>query len=61
MSPLDFRKVFYHTDNLLQLKESGDSWPIHMQVGLTSFCNHRCIFCYAGHTAADMKFTQGGN
>ena len=31
-----------------------------MQVGLTSFCNHRCIFCYAGHTAADMKFKQGG-
>lgn len=53
MSPLDFRKVFYHTDNLIELKQTGDSWPIHMQVGLTSFCNHRCIFCHGGHTAIE--------
>ena len=53
MSPLDFRKVFYHTDNLIELKQTGDSWPITMKVGLTTFCNHRCVFCQVGHASVD--------
>lgn len=56
MNPLDLRKVYYHSEKLSELKNTGDAWPIHMQIGLTSFCNHRCVFCHGGHTAADLPF-----
>lgn len=46
---LSAEKVFYHSEKLLELKNTGDTWPVHMQIGLTSFCNHKCIFCHGGH------------
>jgi GTP 3',8-cyclase len=44
---LGFEKVYHHIDALHQYAKTGDTWPIHMIVGLTNLCNHNCIFCYA--------------
>lgn len=49
MERLDYKKIFYHVEKLLELKNTGDTWPVHMQIGLTNRCNHRCIFCFGGH------------
>lgn len=55
MDRLDPKKVFYHTEKLLELKKTGDTWPVHLQVGLTSHCNHKCIFCHGGHSVLEER------
>jgi len=39
-------KIFSHLDRVNELKESGDTYPIHMTIGLTNHCNHKCTWCY---------------
>lgn len=51
MDRLDPRKILHQSEKLLELKVTGDTWPVHIQIGLTSFCNHRCLFCYGGHSS----------
>lgn len=50
---LSFEKVFYHIDQLYDFYKRGDNYPVHMTVGLTTYCNHRCLFCYGDFETAD--------
>ena len=54
MQRLSFEKIFYHKEHLNEvLSGSTGVFPIHLELGLTNFCNHNCEFCYA----AGSKFT----
>lgn len=53
MNRLSFEKVFYHIDQLCDFFKKGDNYPVHMTVGLTTFCNHRCVFCYGDYETAN--------
>ena len=53
MERLGAEKLFYHSDRLIQIRERGDSYPVHMVVGLTDYCNHHCIFCNSEFVTAD--------
>ena len=54
MQRLSFEKIFYHKEHLNEvLSGSTEVFPIHVELGLTNFCNHNCEFCYA----AGSKFT----
>lgn len=55
MNRFDPRKVFYQAEKLVELKKTGDTWPVHIQMGLTSACNHRCIFCSGGHSVENTR------
>ena len=35
MNRFDPRKVFYQAEKLVELKKTGDTWPVHIQMGLT--------------------------
>ncbi len=50
---LGFEKVFYHIDQLYDFFKRGDNYPVHMTVGLTTYCNHRCVFCYGDYETAN--------
>lgn len=48
------KKIFHHLDRVQELKQTGDTRPVHMTIGLNNYCNHRCPWCYinwsqAGH------------
>jgi len=54
-------KVFSHLDRVKQLKESGDTYPIHMTVGLTNHCNHKCTWCYINWNQAGALAKRSGS
>ena len=41
----DNHKLIYHPDRVDEWLKTGDCYPIHVEVGLTNMCNHKCIFC----------------
>ncbi len=53
MDKLSGKKIYYHVKKLIDIKERGDTFPIHMTIGLTDYCNHRCIFCNSEFATAD--------
>jgi cyclic pyranopterin phosphate synthase len=39
-------KIFVHLDRVKELRDRGDTTPIHLTIGLVNFCNHKCMWCY---------------
>jgi MoaA/NifB/PqqE/SkfB family radical SAM enzyme len=54
-------KIFSHLDRVQELKESGDTRPVHITLGLTNFCNHKCPWCYINWTQAGASAKRSGN
>ena len=52
---LGAEKVIYHADRLIEIKEKRDAYPVHMVVGLTDYCCHKCIFCNSEFVTADTS------
>lgn len=47
MSILDSsEKLIHHYDRLSNIFTKGHSTPVHITVGLTNYCNHKCPWCY---------------
>lgn len=56
----DPRKVFHHVDRVYELGTTGDTRPIHMTIGLTNYCNHKCSWCYINwHQAGKLSDRSG--
>ena len=54
---IDSHKLLYHPSRVAEWMAQGDCFPIYIEIGLTSRCNHRCIFCaldWLEHGAVDM-------
>ncbi|MBF8273521.1 MAG: radical SAM protein [Magnetococcales bacterium] len=43
----DGHKMVYHLDRVLAWQRGERFAPIHIDMGLTKFCNTACIYCYA--------------
>lgn len=54
MNRLGAEKIFYHADRLAELKEKGDTYPVHMTLGVVDYCNHNCIFCNTAFATEDV-------
>lgn len=54
MERLGAEKVIYNADRLTDIKTRGDAYPVHMVIGLTDYCNHKCIFCNSEFATADV-------
>lgn len=55
MERLGAEKVIYNADRLVDIKEKGDTYPVHMSIGLTDYCCHKCIFCNSEFATADIS------
>lgn len=56
----DPRKVFHHADRVQELATTGDTRPVHMTIGLTNYCNHKCSWCYINwHQAGKLSERSG--
>ncbi|GAB1353533.1 hypothetical protein MASR1M12_22690 [Erysipelotrichia bacterium] len=42
---IDNHKLYYHPSRVAEWYEKGDCFPIYVEIGLTSRCNHQCVFC----------------
>lgn len=42
---LDSHKLHYHPKRVCSFLETGDTYPIYMEVSPVGSCNHRCTFC----------------
>ena len=54
-------KVFYHSDKINELRNSGDTTPIHITIGLTNFCNHKCPWCYINWNQSGQQNKRSGS
>lgn len=55
MERLGAEKVIYNAERLVDIKRTGDAYPVHMVIGVTDYCNHKCIFCNTEFATADTK------
>lgn len=46
----DRRKIFYHPAAIASLLGTGDCWPVTVNTGFTTYCNHSCIWCSSAYT-----------
>ena len=53
-------KVFYHQEKIKELKNTGDTTPIHITIGLTNFCNHKCPWCYINWNQSGQQSKRSG-
>jgi len=42
---IDSHKLKYHTDRIHQWLQTGDAYPIYMEISPSGSCNHRCTYC----------------
>jgi GTP 3',8-cyclase len=54
------RKVFHHADRIHELQSAGDTRPVHMTIGLTNYCNHKCSWCYINWNQAGRAAGRSG-
>ena len=57
----DSRKVFHHIDRVHDLWKTGDTVPVHMTVGLTNYCQHKCPWCYINYDQAGANSMRSGS
>ena len=54
---VDNHKLVYHPQRVSEWLQTGDCFPLYVEIGPTNRCNHRCIFCaldYLEHTRKDI-------
>ena len=42
---VDSHKLIYHPERVTTWLQTGDCYPLYVEIGVTNRCNHRCIFC----------------
>ena len=47
-------KLVFHYEKLNELFTTGKTHPVHITLGLTNYCNHKCTWCYIDY-AKDIK------
>jgi len=46
----DRRKILYHPEVIARLFKTGDTWPVMVNTGFTTYCNHSCVWCSSAYT-----------
>ena len=52
---IDGHKLNYHSDRIMPWMKGKDIYPVYVEIGSTSICNHRCIFCALDYTGYKGK------
>ena len=53
---IDNHKLIYHPKRVAEWKETGDCFPIYVEIGSTNACNHKCVFCALDYLENGKKF-----
>ena len=55
---MDSHKLIYHPQAVTEWLQTGDVWPIEIEISPSGACNHRCVFCavdYVGYQPDFLK------
>ena len=55
---MDDTKLLWHMDRVKELFEGKRIAPIHIDMGLTKFCNIKCVYCYGINQEPSKKYIQ---
>ena len=53
-------KVFHHADRIVDIMKMGDTHPVHLTIGFTNYCNHKCSWCYINWNQAGKLSDRSG-
>lgn len=53
---IDSHKLKYHTERIHQWLQTGDAYPIYLEVSPAGICNHRCTFCALDFMGYQKRF-----
>lgn len=53
-------KVFHHLERVLEIKNGRICAPLHMTIGFTNHCNHKCSWCYINYNQAGKIAERSG-
>ena len=56
----DSKKIFHHIDRVFELWKTGDTNPVHMTIGFTNYCQHKCPWCYINYDQAGANSKRSG-
>lgn len=45
LKEIDTHKLGYHPERIVQWKQTGFCYPLHVEIGITNRCNHKCLPC----------------
>ena len=54
------KKIFRHLKNIYELYTTGDTTPVHMTIGFTNYCQHKCPWCYINWQQAGRNSERSG-
>ncbi len=57
-SNIDHHKLMYHPERISEWFNKGDCAPIYVEIGLTDYCNHKCVFCALDFLEYDKNFIE---
>ena len=55
------QKIVHHIKNVYELWKAGDTNPIHMTIGFTNYCQHKCPWCYINWQQSGRTSLRSGN
>lgn len=47
MNKFSGSKIFYHPEHVIAARDGRLSYPVHVNIDTTNYCNHRCLWCSA--------------
>ncbi|MBF0553354.1 MAG: radical SAM protein [Nitrospirae bacterium] len=57
---IDKHKLIYHIPRLNQWLQTGECYPIYMEISPSGMCNHRCVFCGVDFMGYQNRFLDVG-
>lgn len=57
---IDSHKLIYHVSRVAKWLETGDVYPIYMEISPSGACNHRCTFCGLDFMGYQKRFLDSG-
>ncbi|MCG6553645.1 MAG: radical SAM protein [Candidatus Magnetominusculus sp. LBB02] len=57
---IDSHKLIYHIPRLNQWLQTGQCYPIYMEISPSGTCNHRCTFCGVDYMGYQKRFLDVG-
>ena len=46
----DRKKILLYPNKIIEIIKDGTTWPVTVNTGFTTYCNHSCVWCSSAYT-----------